>query len=205
MAATSTTVDHGSQADAVVVAASDAAQATVTATNTFEAAAVAVSKTVVGDGSPGPYSFTLACTLTGSDGASITVPLAAGDATFALSSGQTHNAVVPVGATCTAAEVSPPAGATVSIVDSDASTSGGVADGVVGKVNGTATVAFTNTFPNTPPITTPITTPPAPQPGGNAGLPGTGAQLLPAVVAGGAALLFGLALLLFSRYRRETD
>ncbi len=199
--ATSTTVDHGSQADAVVVAAVGAAQATVTATNTFEAATVAVSKKVVGNGSSGPYTFTLACTLTGSDGASITVPLAAGDATFTLSSGQTHNAVAPVGATCTAAEVSPPAGATVSIVDSDASTSGGAADGMVAKVNGTATVAFTNTFPVTPPITTP----PAPQPGSNAGLPGTGAQLLPAVVAGGAALLFGLALLLFSRYRRETD
>ena len=203
--ATATTVDHGSAADAAVVTAAGApAQASITATNTFEAASVVVSKTVVGAGSAGPYTFTMSCLLTGSDGTAITVPLPAADAQFTLSSGQKRAVAVPAGATCTAAEVSPPAGDTVSIIDSDANTAGGVGDGIVGKVSGAATMGFTNTYPAAP-----VT--PTPGPGsGNAGngsgdhLPGTGTQTSSYAVAGVLALLAGLMLVLVSRRRRPT-
>lgn len=205
--ATATTIDHGTAADAAVVTAADApTQAIITATNTFQSASVVVSKTVVGDGSPGPYTFTLTCTLTGSDGTVVTLPLAAADARFTLSSGQQRSVVVPVGAMCTAAEVSPPAGDTVSIADSDASTPGGAADGVVSHVSGTATVAFTNTFPVTPPVT-----PPSPGngagsgSGAGSGLPGTGAAVMPYAVGGALIVLLGLLLLVAARRGRTQE
>ena len=162
--ATSSVVDHNSWDTAAVITPQDPPsqlqQLTVTATNTFDSAEVVVSKKVVGEGSPGPYTFALACTMPDPGNARRPVTLRPEDAAFSLSSGQEHHAVVPQGANCASSETVPPADAAVSIIDSDPSTPGGTSDGVVDHVRGVATIAFTNTFATTPPTSPPPTTGP---------------------------------------------
>lgn len=85
-----------------------------TVTNTYDPAELTVSKTVVGPGPAGPYSFAAACTLTSNTGDPITVPLAAGDAAFRLSAGERRVITVPSGAACLVRETNPAAGDTVS-------------------------------------------------------------------------------------------
>ncbi|HEY3686782.1 MAG TPA: DUF5979 domain-containing protein [Streptosporangiaceae bacterium] len=136
-------VDHGSADDPVVVTADGAAggPATITATNTFPAASLVVTKHVV-NGGPGPYDFTLACTTAQGD-----VALAAGDRSFTLKDGGSRTISVPAGATCEVTETHVPTGDTVTYTTSAGGRSG--KDGTT-VVDGTATVDVTNTFPVTP-------------------------------------------------------
>lgn len=118
-------------------------QLLITATNTFEYAEVVVSKVVEGSGSSGPYTFSLACTLP--DGAAY--PLAAEDAAFELSHGQSRTIQVLAGVECAVVETNAPAGAVVTWEDSDGSTTGGSTDAVVTATAGLPhEVTVTNTF-----------------------------------------------------------
>ncbi|MFB7515480.1 DUF5979 domain-containing protein [Streptomyces sp. NPDC056144] len=149
--AAETVVDHGTADNPVVITASGSDTATITVTNTFPAGLVEVTKHVV-NGGAGPYAFTLACTT--DQGA---VPLAAEDAAFSLSDGETREVSVPDGATCTVTETDVPDGDTVTYKASDGRTDGEV------TVDGKATVDVTNTFA-TPPTPTPTPTDPTPTP-----------------------------------------
>ena len=171
-------------------------QLTITAVNTFENAALTVSKTVVGPGTGDAYDFTLRCTITGTDDegqpvvGKYTLPDA--DANFSLKDGETRTITVPAGVTCKVAETNVPKHAKVSIVDSDDTTKGGDSDGIVAAVTGTDnTVDVTNTFPvceNCEPPRLPI----------------TGAQLGGIGFLGAALLLAGI-LLIVKRRRNETQ
>ncbi|SDK97994.1 DUF5979 domain-containing protein [Streptomyces indicus] len=128
-------VDHGTPRTAVTITEDSAGQATITATNTFDAAKLVVRKKVIGEDEAGSYSFTLACTTAEGD-----VALAPGDRTFVLPAGGEHEVTVPKGAHCKVTETDIPAEATVSY-----SPKGGETD-----VNGTATLTVTNKFPPAP-------------------------------------------------------
>ena len=104
-------------------------------------ATLTVSKTVTGKGSPGPYTFTVTCTLNGQP-----YTLAAKDATFTLSHGQSHTIHLISGVDCTVKEKDAPATATVIINDSDTSTPEGATDGILTSITGAATVKITNAY-----------------------------------------------------------
>ncbi|XAS74855.1 DUF5979 domain-containing protein [Dermatophilaceae bacterium Sec6.4] len=173
--ATSSAVDYNSWDTATVVTVQDPAsqlqQLTITATNTFDSAAVVISKKVVGDGPSGPYTFALTCTTSGPGNATNPVTLGSGNSKFSLYSGQVRRVVVPEGADCVASEITPPSDATVTIVDSDPGTPGGISDGKVDQVKGVATIAFTNTFTTGPPTSPPPTTGPPTSPPPTTGPP----------------------------------
>ncbi|WP_233415596.1 DUF5979 domain-containing protein [Streptomyces sp. N35] len=133
--ADSVVVDHGTPRTAVIVTEDGGTQATITATNTFDAAKLVINKKVIGEDEAGSYSFTLVCTTAEGD-----VALAAGDRAFSLPAGGKRTVTVPEGAHCTVKEVDVPAEATVSY-----SPKGGAVD-----VTGSATVTVTNTFPPPP-------------------------------------------------------
>ncbi len=121
-------------------------------TNNYDPVNLTVTKTVVGPGSAGPYSFTAACTLVSNTGDLIAVPLSSGDASFQLSSGQQRVITVPRGSSCVVQESGAPAGDTVSYdggavaptLDVDADTTLGIvnsfvassADGGTGDASG---------------------------------------------------------------------
>ena len=87
--------------------------ATASVTNTYAEQQLTVSKTVVGPGSAGPYSFHASCTLTSNLGAVISVPL--GDkADFSLSAGEQRVIGVPKGSVCSVTEQDVPDFDTVS-------------------------------------------------------------------------------------------
>lgn len=174
--ADSTIIDHGSLADAAVVGGKETAG--ITATNTFDAAVLTVSKRVV-NGGAGPYSLTLMCTT--SQGP---VPLDAADAAFSLKGGESRTVSVPLGAECAVAEVDVPDGDTVTFADSDGGTDGKLA------VNGTVSVTVTNTFQ---------VAPVAPE-----DLSSTGANNVALLAGGGAGALAAGALVLWLMRRNRT-
>ncbi|MDQ6936516.1 MAG: DUF5979 domain-containing protein [Actinomycetota bacterium] len=137
-------------ASATSTAYSDGDHATISAvvdgvatvTNTYDPAQLAISKTVVGPGGAGPYTFGAACTLTSNTGTEIPVPLAPADATFRLANRQNHVITVPKGASCLIEERRPPPGDTPSYNGSRTATPI--------TVGGSATVSVVNTFARTP-------------------------------------------------------
>lgn len=123
----------------------------ISALNTFEDAALTVSKKVVGAGTGAKYNFSLSCTIpdAGTDGilTEAEYALPGADAKFTLADGEARTINVPAGVTCQVAETDVPQGATVSMIDSDASTRDGQRDGIVAAMTGVEnTVRVTNTF-----------------------------------------------------------
>lgn len=151
-------VNHGSYEDAAVIepgSPDETQELALTVANTFDQASLTVSKTVVGPDPGGPYTFELVCTypvVTGEGSGEIApYPLDPADAKFSLRSGESRTVTVLAGVSCEAIEIDIPAGAAVTIVDSDDSTERGADDGIVAELSGTEnTVAFTNTFQNPP-------------------------------------------------------
>ncbi|WP_190091949.1 DUF5979 domain-containing protein [Streptomyces melanogenes] len=181
--ATSSSVDHGEPDRAVVISGGEDDAVTITATNTFDAAELTVAKRVVGTAGTGkgPFTFTVACEVRG---APLELPEA--DREFKLAAGASRKITVLKGATCTVKETDAPAGAKVTVADSD-----GEADGTV-RATGSSTVTYTNDYGDTPPSPTPSPSPTDPE------LPPTGAGdvlwlLIPA--AGAVALAVGLGAL----------
>lgn len=122
---------------------------TISVTNTYDPAVVAVSKTVVGNDDGAEYTFTISCVLTDLDGTLIRLPLPGGGV-FMLGDGEVAAFDTVAGATCAVVEFDAPPGATGTIIDEDGTTQD-VSDGVV-NVTDAATVDFTNTFdPEVPP------------------------------------------------------
>ncbi|MBO1806035.1 hypothetical protein J4H91_12025 [Leucobacter ruminantium] len=165
---------------------------TISAVNTFENAQLTVSKKVEGAGTGGAYSFTLACTITGTgeDGAPARgdYVLPEADAKFTLRDGESRTIIVPAGVNCQVKETDVPDGATVTYTDSDGTTEGGVEDGIVTDLAGADnTVKVTNTFPPKPPLAL------------------TGGQMLGAAGLLGAGLLLVGAALFLLRERRKED
>ena len=119
--------------------------------NTFEQAKLTVSKKVVGPDPGTAFEFELQCfypidTEDGIEDAEVL--LVDADAKFSLKGGESREIFVPVGASCKVTEVNVPEKATVTIVDSDATSVDGAADGIVLELEGDAnSVEFTNTFP----------------------------------------------------------
>jgi uncharacterized repeat protein (TIGR01451 family) len=162
-------------------------------------ASLVVSKTVTGTGSAGPYSFTVVCTLNGEP-----YPLAEGDASFTLNHGESRTITLVSGVDCTVAEKDAPKDATVTVVDSDASSEGGAADGVVTAIAGKATVDITNAFPGETNILPPAPTKPTKPT--IADLAHTGVTgLTPLLASTALGLLAGLVLLVVARRRRVTE
>ena len=173
---------------------------------------------MVGPGPVGPYTFTDSCHLTTNTGQDVPVTLAADDATFKLSSGQTHTTIVPVGAKCTITETATPAGDTV--------TYNGASSPPTLTITSHTTLAVTNTFhpPPTHPSTTTTTAAPAaltatgtspatPTPATSASaatepspstpLAFTGANLASLLADGVALVTLGVVLVLIGRRRRR--
>jgi len=206
--ASESAVNFDSYENAAIVTAGspdDLQELELTATNTFVTAELVVSKTVVGPGASGPYSFSVECTREG-----VEYILDAGDDEFTLSHGESRTIVVGAGVDCAVTELNPPTGATVSMIDSDASSGGGASDGVVLNIAGEARVDVTNTFAEipvvTPPgVTPPVVTPPGVTPPGvkTPVLVNTGLVVGGGIAAGAALLLLGGVLMLVSRARRE--
>jgi hypothetical protein len=162
-------------------------------------ASLVVSKTVTGTGSAGPYSFTVVCTLNGEP-----YTLAEGDASFTLNHGESRTITLVSGVDCTVAEKDAPKDATVTVVDSDASSEGGAADGVVTAIAGKATVDITNAFPGETNILPPAPTKPTKPT--IADLAHTGVTgLTPLLASTALGLLAGLVLLVVARRRRVTE
>jgi hypothetical protein len=159
-------------------------------------ASLVVSKTVTGTGSAGPYSFTVVCTLNGEPYA-----LAEGDASFTLNNGESRTITLISGVDCTVAEKDAPKEATVTVVDSDASSEGGASDGVVTAIAGKATVDITNAFPGETHILPPPPAKPTIPDLAHTGVTG----LTPLLLSTALGLLAGLVLLLFARRRRVTE
>ncbi|WP_273491822.1 DUF5979 domain-containing protein [Gordonia otitidis] len=152
--AESAVVDHDSYDNAAIVESGnvDAPQLlTLAAVNTFDTAALTVSKTVVGPDMGESYSFELVCTypVTGDDGTTenVAYPLPDADAKFTLKGGESRTIEVLAGVDCGVVETDAPAGATVTYLDSDDRTLGGEADGEVSDLTGAEnSVEVTNTL-----------------------------------------------------------
>lgn len=129
---------EGDPADGTVIV-DDAAS--VEFTNTFETAALTVSKTVV-NGRPGvDYQFEVSCTIEDASGETVDAPLVSGGSPFTLSDSESTTLEVLADSTCRVAELDAPEGADVTVVDSD----GDPSDGVVHLVDA-ANLDVTNTF-----------------------------------------------------------
>lgn len=163
----------------------------ISALNTFENAALTVSKKVVGAGTGGKYNFALSCTIpdagSGEALSDAAYALPQGDARFTLADGESRTITVPAGVTCQVVETDVPQGATVSMVDSDVSNNGSDQDGIVAAITGTAnTVKVTNTF--------------SPTSGGKPSLAATGGHGAAGLgVLGAGVLLIGAALVLLRK------
>jgi fimbrial isopeptide formation D2 family protein/uncharacterized repeat protein (TIGR01451 family) len=131
--ATAVAISAPDQAHPATVVAGPPAHVTVA--NRFDAGQLTVTKKVVGDGGPGPYSFKLACTTPQGP-----VGLATKDAAFTLRAGHSRTISVPLGAVCTVAEVKVSRGVAVSYRDSDGTKHGKV------TVSPAASVTVVNTF-----------------------------------------------------------
>ncbi len=184
-------------------------------TNTYDPATLKVTKTVVGPGPAGPWTFTDSCHLTSNTGTEIPVALPPADATFKLSSGQTHTTTVPDGAKCSVTETGTPTGDTVSY--------DGATTAPTLTVSGDATLTVTNTFaPAVPPSPKPTPTTsvpllafpassPAPaasaaddQPSASASLAFTGANPEGLMADSAALVALGAGLVLIGRRRRRS-
>ncbi|WP_369377589.1 DUF5979 domain-containing protein [Streptomyces sp. cg36] len=186
--ATSASVDHDGPGRAVVIGGGEDDDVTITATNVFDAAELTVAKRVVGTAGAGkgPFTFTVACATRSADGTSSPLELPEEDRKFTLDAGGSRKIAVLKGAVCTVKETDAPAGAKVTVADSD-----GEADGVV-RVTGPSEVTYTNDYGDTPPEPTPPTPHPSPS---HPELPPTGVGdvlwlLVPAL--GAVALAVGL-------------
>ncbi len=135
----------------VIISATSDVEAIVT--NTYDLSQLTVTKTVKGPGTAGPFTFTVACTLT-ADHLPVTLP--ADDATFTLTSGQNRVIDVPKGSACVTTEVDPPARDTVSY--------NGVSSAPTLDLTENQTLAIVDTFTPVPPTTPPPTTPPTTTP-----------------------------------------
>ncbi len=190
--ATEVDVDYDSYENAAVVTSSESEQElSITATNTFDLATIAVKKVVFGNGPAGPYSFELECTIDGGE----PYPLEPDDASFSLSHGETRTITVLDGVECAVTETDVPVEAAVFISDTDDTTEGGELDGVVvADAADEALIVVTNRFP--------ALSGQAPQ-HDQLGLTGFGAD--PALIIGGLGLLLsGLLVYLVTRRRGET-
>ncbi|MDH6182062.1 hypothetical protein M2152_002244 [Microbacteriaceae bacterium SG_E_30_P1] len=188
--ADSAVVDYTSFDDAAIVGSSDTEQTlTITATNTFDFVDITVRKIVKGAGLPGPFTFELDCTREGDP-----YPLAADDAAFTLSHGQSRTIQVLAGTVCAVTETNVPSGVIVTTVDTDDTTTGGTTDGVVIANPQGHTITVTNTYPVVSGT------------GGN-GLAFTGSSLIVGpLVIGGIVMVVGTALVLLAlRGRRARD
>lgn len=185
--ATEYSVDYDSYENAAIITASDEEQQlSITATNTFDYAQIVVKKVVKGPGSSGPYTFELECAINGGE----PYLLDPDDASFSLSHGESRTITVLDGVECSVVETNVPLGATVTVTDTDDSTTGGATDGiVVASADDEAEIVVTNSFPPLPPR--------------QLGLTGFGVN--PMLPLGGLALLLGgLAVYLWVRRREES-
>ncbi|KUF07757.1 DUF5979 domain-containing protein [Leucobacter sp. G161] len=194
------TIDHDSFENGAEVAKGtpeNLQRLTISAVNTFDNAALTVSKKVVGLETDAKYTFALSCTTpdAGVDGVvgDAAYALSPADTNFTLGHGEKRTINLPAGVTCQVVETDVPEGAAVSMVDTDATTPGGGRDGVVAAISGADNaVAITNTFPGG-------------TPGKQSPLAATGGQALGAIgVLGAGLLLIGGALFLL-RQRRSSE
>lgn len=135
--ATATVIDHAGPADPLVLGAG---ANKIVVDNRFDAVELVVAKEVV-DGPAGPYSFEVSCTTDLGP-----VELRARDAAFQLRHGRERTIEVPLGATCTVAEVDVPKGATVTF--REGKPRDGKADGTV-VLDRDRSVTVVNTFDGT--------------------------------------------------------
>ncbi len=178
--ATSSSIDHASFDDAVVVAAQEDPQQiqelTLTATNVFDSTAVAVTKKVTGSGatSAGDTTFTVEVSCVLDQGASAPTPIITNEA-HTIKAGETVTIDgLPVGSHCWALETDT-GGAQSTTVDNGSQST--AVELVAGQ---TAQITVTNTF----------AAPPA-QPASS--MPDTGLPVQPAVLGGLALILLGAA------------
>ncbi|WZH38528.1 MAG: DUF5979 domain-containing protein [Microbacterium enclense] len=179
----------------------DPQQLHLTATNTFDAATLTISKVVTGTGPGGSFPFRLACTLDGQPYA-----LADDDSAFSLSDGETRAVQVTPGVRCAVTELDP-RNATVTYLDD----SGATDDGVYDSVEETAAITVTNFFAPPPVDSLPTgdgdETGNGPGTGGVSHSPGGGSLASTGGAVAGSAALAGLLLLLLGgfmiRRRRE--
>jgi hypothetical protein len=92
------------------------------------------------------YTFTLACTITDTDGTDIAVPPLTGTTPFTLGGGESATFDVLIGSTCTVTETSAPGGAVVAYTETGDTANGANGDGVITIGPATAGVTVTNTF-----------------------------------------------------------
>lgn len=156
MAGVATSIDHGSQADAVVTASEDYSEvsnASIAAVNTYDLATLTVTKTVRGGaGMTGPFEFTMTCTAPlGADGADVAVF----EEIFELSDGESTAREVLEGSSCAVVET-PVEGATVSY-----QSTGGSQDGSA-VLTADTRIDVTNSYPM--PVPTPVPSPGQPTP-----------------------------------------
>ncbi|WP_402469934.1 DUF5979 domain-containing protein [Isoptericola aurantiacus] len=133
----STTVDSGDPGE-VIVPPADGEQAEITVTNSYDVAAVVVSKAVDGDGAQyaqGPYEVTLDCTF---EGAGIEVP--DGAARTVEDGGSVTYSGLPVGAACDVSESDPYQATSVDVEPSSVVVGGD--DGSAAEID----VLVTNTY-----------------------------------------------------------
>ena len=146
--ATATVIDYP-DVDHAVVITEQTPNVTVTATNTFDAGSIIVTKRATGRAPAGAdYSFTLACTMpttSGTPGSTYPVTLAPSDSTFSLKATQSRTVAVPRGATCRVVEANSHGAKTVTYTDAAGKPNGGIAD-----ITPTGTVNVTNIFPTGP-------------------------------------------------------
>lgn len=135
--ATATVVDHAGPATPLVLGTQSGR---IVIDNRFDAAELTVTKEVV-DGPAGPYSFEVSCTT--DLGA---VELRERDAAFQLRHGRERTIEVPLGATCTVAEVDVPKSASVTY--REGRPKDGKADGTV-VMDRDRSVTVVNTFDGT--------------------------------------------------------
>jgi LPXTG-motif cell wall-anchored protein/uncharacterized repeat protein (TIGR01451 family) len=170
----------------------DPQQLHLTATNTFDAATLTISKVVTGTGPGGSFPFRLACTLDGQPYA-----LADDDSAFSLSDGETRAVQVTPGVRCAVTELDP-RNATVTYLDD----SGATDDGVYDSVEGTSAITVTNFFAP-PPVDSLPTGDGAgngPGTGGVSHSPGGGSLASTGGAVAGSAALAGLLLLLLGGF-----
>lgn len=169
-------------------------QLLLTATNTFDAATLTISKVVTGTGPGGSFPFRLACTLDGQPYA-----LADDDSAFSLSDGETRAVRVTPGVRCAVTELDP-RNATVTYLDD----SGATDDGVYDSVEGTSAITVTNFFAPPPVDSLPTgdgdETGNGPGTGGVSHSPGGGSLASTGGAVAGSAALAGLLLLLLGGF-----
>ncbi|MDQ1246507.1 MAG: hypothetical protein QG597_875, partial [Actinomycetota bacterium] len=143
-----TSIDYP-DVDHAVVITEGTPNVTVTATNTFDAGSIVVTKRATGKAPAGvAYSFTLTCTMptdASTPGTTYPVTLPPEDAAFSLKATQSRTVSVPLAATCRVVEVNSHGAKTVSYTNAAGQPNGGIAE-----ITPTGTVNVTNIFPTGP-------------------------------------------------------